>query len=364
MYTPQTIAEIKAEIISDLEGETGQTTPIFKRAFNRVLATALAGVVALLHRRILWGYRQIFTDTCDEEALAYKEARYGITPSPSVAAILVATISGDEGATSPAGTLWTCADNGLAYLQSFDATISGGIASAQVECLTLGALSTLATGAALSLVSPLAGITGAVVASSSLDGQDADTLEERRAQVRAREQRTDEIGTVGYYISKALEVSGVAFARVSRNAGGDVDVYPLAALSGPARVPGSTLLATIQAYLQDLSRRPLCANIYALASVERTASVVITGLSPSDATTKANITAAINAYLYARLPRQYTDDPESTDWISVGDLWAIISANGAVATGVTLTVSGIGSGVMSYQLPIGEIVAPGGVSFA
>lgn len=370
MYTPPTIAEIKAQVIADIEGEIGQKTPILARAFVRVLAKALAGIVALLYRRILWSYLQIFPETASEEAIAYYEDRYGITPSPAVAAVLVLTVSGDEGATASSGTLWISEDNGLVYQQTTDVTLGGaGTGTVEVECLSTGSDTTLAADAVLDLSSPIDGIDSSVVTSITTEGEDADTLEERRAAVIERMRRTDEIGTAGWYITCALEVSGVALARVKRTSDGDVNVYPLVDITGSSRVPGSTMLATIQTYLQDLTRRPLCANVYAIAATERTATVTISGATLKDgssvnATTLSSVESAIKAYFYAAYPRQYTDDAEATDWVQVGDLWAILIANSVIATGVTLTISGIGSGITSYQLPIGEIVAPGTITWA
>jgi uncharacterized phage protein gp47/JayE len=364
MYTPPTIATIKAQIISDIESEIGQNTPLLSRAFIRVLAKALSGVLALAYRVVLWVYQQIHPETAEEESIAYYEDRYGLTPSPAVAAVLAVSIAGTDGSTCPAGTYWTNEDNGLVYTQAAAANISGGVATASLTCLTAGEDSTLAAAAVLTLVSPLSGIESATVTAITTEGQAADTLEDRRAAVIARMQRTDEIGTTGWYISTALDVSGVAFARVERNTGGDIDVYPLMAVTGSARIPDSTELATIQTYLQDASRRPLCANVYALASVERTATVTISGLSPSDETTKAAITSAWEAYCYAAYPRQFSDDADATDVISLGAIWAMIIAAGATATAVSLTISDIGSGVTSYTLPIGEILAPGAITWA
>lgn len=364
MYTPPTIASLKAQIIADIEGEIGQAAPILPRAFVRVLAKALAGVLASLYRRNLWAYLQIFPQTCDEEVLAYYEDRYGITPSPSIPAVLTLEVSGDDDTLVPAGTYLTSPDNGLVYSTALAVTIAGGVASVQAQCLTAGEASTLALSSTLSLVPPIAGISGATVTAVTQAGQDADTLDERRAQVLERMRRTDEIGTSGWYISKALEVPGVAFARVTRNSGGDVTVYPLLGVTGAARIPDASMLATIQAYLQDQTRRPLAANVYTLATVERTATLTITGVSPNDATTKAAIEAAWQAYCYAAYPRQYTDDQEPTDIVSLGAIWSLIVANGAIATGAMLTISGIGSGVTSYTLPIGEIIAPGAITWA
>lgn len=361
MYTPPTTAAIKAQIIADIEGALGQTVPILPVAFVRVIAGALAGVLALAYRFIAWAYRQIFPSTADADALGYLGVRYDMPRRASVAAIHTITISGDDGTAVPAATLWTV--DGLTYQQTALVTIAGGVATAEVECLTSGDETTQANGVALALPSPIAGITGAVIASTVVSGEDQETLEEYRARLVARMQRAPQGGATGDYVAWALEVAGVVRAMVDL-VGTDVVVYPLIALTGSSRIPGEAKLAEIQTYLQSPARRPLCATVIALAPTERTATLTISGASPSDAATRALIEAAWQAYCHAAYPRQYTDDVGATDVVSVAAIWAIIHACGATATGITLAISGIGSGVTSYTLPKDEILAPGTVTWA
>ncbi|MBL8966331.1 MAG: baseplate J/gp47 family protein, partial [Spirochaetaceae bacterium] len=264
----------------------------------------------------------------------------------------------------PAGTLWASSVSRLVYEQVTLAVISGGSASVEIECLTPGAAGNLSTSSALSLPSPLPGVLSAVVASTVVSGEDEEDLDTYRSRLLQRMREQPQGGAAGDYIRWALEVTGVVKAFATRNSGGDVLVYPLVAVSGSARVPAAGKLAEIQAYLQDPARRPLAANVYALSSTERTVDITISGLSPADAATKANILAAITAYLYAAYPRQYLDDPAPTHIISLAAIWGIIIAQGAVATGVAMAVSGIGSGVSTYEIPMGEIVKLGALAWA
>ena len=78
MITIPTIATIRDQIIADIESKIGQTVPVLPKAFFRVLATALAGVLALLYRFGAWIYRQIFVATADAEALALRGAEFGV----------------------------------------------------------------------------------------------------------------------------------------------------------------------------------------------------------------------------------------------------------------------------------------------
>lgn len=361
MYTPPTRAEIEAQIISAIEGRTGQNTPLLSRAFTRVLAVALSGALWLLYQLALWAMRQAFPQTADAESLAYLGDWYDMPRNPAVAAILSITVSGDDGTVVPAGTLWT--GGACVYQQAADVTIAAGVATAEVSCLAAGADTTLGIGDATTLPSPLAGVTGAVVASVLVDGVDQESLDDYRARIAFRMRNQPQGGSAADYIRWASEVSGIVGGHVKLS-GTDVIVYPLASLTGSARVPDAGKLAEVEDYLQDPSRRPLCATVYAQAATERTVDVQITGLDPSDSATKANIVAGIQAYLYAAYPRQFTDALAPTHIVSAAAIWGIIIAQGAVATGVTVTISGIGSGVTTYELPIGEIVKPGTISWA
>lgn len=361
MYTPPTRAEIEAQIIASIEGRTGQTTPLLRWAFSRVLAKALSGALWLLYQLVLWAMRQQFPATADSDALAYLGDWYEMPRNPSVAAILSITISGDDDTVVPAGVLWTA--SGIVYSQLAAVTIASGVATAQVEALTSGADTTLEPGDALALPSPLAGVTGAVVASVIEEGEDEEDLETYRSRIEFRMRNQPQGGAAADYIRWAMEVAGIVGGHV-KLVGTDVIVYPLAALTGSARVPSAPDLAEVEDYLQAAERRPLCATVYAQAAVERTVDITITGLDPSTDAVKDNIEAGISAYLYAAYPRQFTDDPAPTHIVSLAAIWSIVIAQGAVATAITMTISGIGSGVTTYELPIGELVAPGTVSWA
>jgi len=361
MYTAPTRAEIDAQIIASIEGQLGQTVTIFPKAFVRVLSKALSAVLSLAYQFIAWAIRQIFPATSDAESLSYYGDWYAMPRAAATSAILQITISGDDPTAIPAGTLW--AYGSLVFTQAADVVISSGTASAQIQALAYGIAGNLPPSTVLFLPSPKAGVTGAVVAAVSTAAVDEEPLDLWRSRIVQRMQNQPQGGATGDYIRWAMEVAGIAGAHVKK-IGTDVYLYPLAALTGSARIPDAPKLAEVQTYLQDPIRRPLCATVYASAPVSRTVSLSISGLSPADANTKANITAGVSAYLYAAYPKQYSDEAAPTNLVSLAAIWGIIIANGAVATGVTMTVSGIGAGVQIYDLPIGEIADPGVITWA
>jgi uncharacterized phage protein gp47/JayE len=360
--TIPSITAIRDQILSDISARIGASVPILPKAAWRVLATALAGVLALLYRMTGWGYRQIFPQTADDAALASIGEQYGIIRTPAVAAKLTATATGTDGTNIPAGTFWTLL--GLIYTQDALQVIASGTATIALTCLTPGSAGNIANGLTISVVSPISGMNStATIASTTTTGVDAEALTAYRARVMTRMQNKPQGGAAADYVGWAREVAGIVKAFAFRTAVGYVTAYPLQAVTGASRIPMAGKITEVQTYLNDVSRRPLCANVLAAAMTERTVDFTITGLSPNDATTKAVIIAAITSYLYAAYPRQYIDELNPTDVLSVAAIWGIISAAGAIATAVTMTVSGIGT-VTSYTLAYSELAAPGTVTWA
>lgn len=360
MYTPTPRATIEAQIISKYEAELGTSVPILRRAFVRITAIAFSGVIWLMHHLVAWAMKQIFIQLMDADYLEYFGDWYGLPRKSASVAIITADVSGTNGTELRAGVL--ALYGSLVFTIRSTKTIAGGVAEIELEALTAGVSGNLETGTVLALPAPLVGVDSIVVTGILVPGVEKEDVEDWRSRLKARMQTAPQGGAFGDYIRWACEVAGIVAAHVKRS-GTDVFVYPLTAKTGASRIPAAGKLAETQDYLQDPVRRPLCATVYAYAATERTVAATITGLTPNDEDTKAGIVADFNKYVYAAYPKQYSDEANPTDVISAGGVWAILIARGAIATAVSLSVSGIGSGVPSYTLPIGEIASPGVVSW-
>ncbi len=363
MVTIPTVAQIRQQIIADIEARIGTTIPLLPKAFIRVLATALAGIAALLYRVAAWVYRQIFPQTADDEALMRQGERYAIIRIAAVKARLTATATGDNDTVIPTGTLWVSAAS-LVYQQTVEAIIAGGTATITVECLTAGDAGTLSVGAVLTIASPIAGLNStATVASVVTTGEDQEALEDYRTRVMERMQNAPQGGAAPDYVAWAREVAGIVKAFAYNTAAGYVTVYPLQAITGTARIPAAGKITEVQDYVSAAERRPLCANVLAAAMTELSVTVTITGLSPNDAATKTAVQATLTAYFYAAYPKQYPDEPAPTDKLSVAAIWAAVAAAGAVASAAEMNVPGVGA-TTSYQLGNAQIAKLGTLSWA
>jgi uncharacterized phage protein gp47/JayE len=313
MITIPKISTIRDQIITDIEARIGQTIPSMPKAFFRVLATALAGVISLLYRFAAWVYDQIFPQTASSEALVRIGEQYGIVRLPAVAAVQTATAPGTNTTIIPAGTLWQI--NGQVHRQTDAATISGGVATINLQALVAGDAGNSGIGAVLRIVTPQAGVAGtATITAVVTTGEDQEAIEDYRTRVLARLQQKPQGGAAADYIGWAREVAGVVKAFAFRTAPGDVTVYPLVSLTVD-RIPDAPKLAEIEAYLQDEIRRPLCANVYTAAMTEREVNLTVTTLQPDTTTVRNTIQTALANYLLGRYPRQYTDEANPTDQI-------------------------------------------------
>ena len=356
MVTIPTTAEIRDQIISDIEGKLGITVPWLPKAFIRVLATALAGVQSLVYRFGLWIYKQIFAATADNEALIKRGAQYGLSRSPAVRAKHTAQATGTDDTQIDGGTLWIGDENGLVYQQEETVVIAAGVAAITVECLTAGDAGNLAVDDILKIGSPIIGVDNtATVTGTTTTGEDQESIESFRAQVMQREKNKPQGGAAPDYVQWALEVAGIAEAYAFRPTPGFVNVYPLTDDPDPAnRIPGAPKLTEVEDYLDDTVRRPLNAGVAAVAFTELDFDVDIADLSPGDATTKANILAAITVYMYARRPAQYADEVNPKNVISAGEITSIAIAAGAQIATVTLKNAG-GNPITSYTLQDSEL---------
>lgn len=354
--TIPTIAEIRDQIISDIETKIGASIPIAPKAFVRVLAVALAGVQGLAYRFGKWIYQQIFPQTADEEALARIGDQYAISRIPAMRAQLTADATGDEDTELPAGTLWR-GPNDLVYSQAATVVIpEAGTVEIAVECLTAGEDGNLEIGEILNLVTPIPGATGeATVNATVVTGEDQEDIEDYRDRILIRLRNRPQGGAAPDWVLWTREVPGIVKAFAFRTAPGTVTAYPLVAVTGDSRLPGAPKIAEVLAYLDDTALRPLCADVLVVAMTERSFTVKITGLQPNTQEVKDAITAAYQTYLWSRYPKQYPNEINPVDIVSAAALYGVAFEAGADQLTLELYINGNPSPIAAHILASNEI---------
>jgi len=363
-----TTEEIRDRIISDIETNIGQATPLFAKAFNRVLATALSGVFTIIYKYGRWAIDQIFTVTQDEDSLQLKGEQYDIARKTATQAELTVSFTGDNGAAIPAGTQFRGNTNGLVYQTQALLSISGGVASGNVLCLTSGIAGNLTNGSVLTIISPLPGIDNqATVTTTVTEGENQESIEDYRARIQQREKLPPQGGSKADYIAWALEVSDITRAfswgkrDVSTILAGYIEVYPITD-NDTSRIPSAAKLTEVKNYIDDPTRAPLQAvEIGVFAMTEVTIDVDVTALSPDTAAVRTAFEENLETYLLEREPKQFENQIDVKNVVSRSGVEAIAINSGADS--ITLTIDA-GSGVVeSYTLEYDELALKGSVTF-
>lgn len=356
--TIPTIAEIRDQILTDIQSGLGLDSPPLPRSAFGILATAVAGALALVYRFAAWVERQIFTQTADRDALILRGNEYGLAPTPAQPWQGTATATGTDGTTIPLGTLYQI--SGTAYRVTEEEEISGST-TIKLEALEAGDAQNRDNGDEVKLVTPISGVDRtATIASTTQTGEDAETTEAFRARILQRQQNLPRGGAFPDWIRWTTEVPGVAEAKVSRPAAGSVNVYPILDEPDPEnRIPDGAKLDEIEEYITDPQRAPIrAAAVSVIAPTEVEFDVDIDDLSPDTTSIKTAIEDAIEAHLYSRRPKQYSDESNPADVISAARLSAIAVSAGAEVATVTLK-NASGDTITDYTLDIDELAKLG-----
>lgn len=260
-FNRPTLSELQNQAESDLAGRLGLGS-LLRRGVLRALARMTAGLVHLLHGHLAWIARQAFPDTADAEELERWAGLYGFARKVSEPATGQVEFTGTTGAVIPQATRLRRSD-GVEFETLADATISSGVATADVQAVLAGAAGDTTAGAAVLQLSPaLAGVVleVEVLSPGLLDGSDAETDEELRARVVARLRAGSRGGSAADYEVWALEVGGVsrAWALPLHLGPGTVGVTFFVSSGGGAPIPDSGKVAEVQAYID--ARRPVTAE--------------------------------------------------------------------------------------------------------
>ena len=134
----------------------------------------------------------------DENSLITRAAKYGIYQNPAVKCKATATATGTTGTTIPAGSIYQL--NGVVYSSDSAVTISGST-TIQITSIETGADTQLTAGDVLSLATPQAGVDNDITISSiTQDGEDEQTIESLRNQVKQRERNKPQGGAIPDFV--------------------------------------------------------------------------------------------------------------------------------------------------------------------
>ena len=289
------LQEIVDRVKSDLESRLTGGAPALRRSFIAILSRVLGGGFHLLYGFLDWASKQPFPDSADEENLLRLASIWGVLRKEATYSELTVTFTGSNGVTIPEGSEMQRSD-GVLFVVNADVTISGGTATASVTSVDPGDATNTDVGTALTLTSPIAGVTSqGTVASFVSEAEDEETVEALRARLIDRIQNPPQGGAATDFERWALEVPGVTRAWVYPENEGlgtvgisfvrddDVDIFPSVGE-----------VAEVQEYIDD--RRPVTidATVFAPTPLEVDFTISVT---PNTVAVKAAVEAELEDLL-------------------------------------------------------------------
>lgn len=291
------LADLIERAAADIESRLPGGDARLRRSNLAVLARVHSGAVHGLYGYLAWLALQLMPDTAELEHMDRWAAIWGVTRKAATAAEGNVTLTGTNGAVVPTGTTLQRSD-GAQFTVDADATIASGTATATVTAAAAGADGNTEATSALTIVSPIAGVTSAcVVAAGGLSGgADTESDEALRARLLDRIQEPPHGGADFDYVKWALEIPGVTRAWC----------FPLEMGLGTVTVrfvrdddvsiiPDAGEVAAVQAHIDGL--RPVTADVYVVAPAAVALNLTISGLVPATAAVREAIAAELDDLL-------------------------------------------------------------------
>lgn len=218
--------------------------------------------------------------------------------------VLTATLSGPAGTVVPQGTQFSA--SGILFQSTADVTLGGpSVATTlSVRALTAGIVGNLDTGAPLSLVAAISGVTASATVIGIISyGVDIESVDSLRDRVLFRIRKPPMGGDADDYVAWAREVPGVtrAWAAPHEVALGTVTIRfmmdDLRASTG-----GYPIQADCDAVAAHIATvRPITvSDIYVVPPVPQPVNLAISSLSPDTASTRAAILSSLSATIKQR----------------------------------------------------------------
>ncbi|WP_455424787.1 baseplate J/gp47 family protein [Dryocola sp. LX212] len=246
---PDLITQLRNDILSRF-----QSDDILRRADAEVYSRAVAAAVNTLYGYIDYLARNILPDEANELWL-YRHGNLKKCPrKPAVEAAGWARWDGvDDGVAIDEGVELQ-RDDQVTFITTAAAISAGGTLRVPVECETAGSTGNTDDGTALSLVSPVSGLSSRAAADSVVGGADIEGVEQWRARIIDRWYYVPQSGADEDYVIWAESVPGISRAWTFRNWAGLGTVGVMCATDDDTNpVPSDAELQAVYDYIAPLS---------------------------------------------------------------------------------------------------------------
>lgn len=355
-FNVPTLTEVLDRAKSDIDANVTGADARVRRSVLGVLATVLAGAAKGHYDYLSWVSDQTNTLYADGSNLDLWGRIWSVERKAASIATGTVTFSGTDGTVIPSDTALQRSD-GVQYVVTTGGTVSSGSVTVTVEAAEAGDDGNADIGVQMNLVSPIAGLTSAGSVLEITGGSDREkdgdkgTNDDYRGRILDRIAAPPHGGAAADYIQWALEVPGVTRAWVfpQELGAGTVSLRFMMDDTYSDAIPLTADVATVQAYIDDESRRPVTDSFLALAPVAVPQDVTIAGLTPD--------TTAIRSAIEAELADMIRREAIPGGSIPVSKFWEAISI-AAGETSHTLTTPSANVTTLT-----GQIITLGTVSY-
>lgn len=298
-FTRPTLPEIVERIEAEISSRLG-IGPLPERGPLKGLARVMAGISHAFHGHLDYVARQVVPLEAEAEVLEQWADLFGLERLVATKASGPVMFTGTVGATVPLNALLVRSDGARYRTTATGIVGGGGTVDVAVQAELAGAAGNAVAGTALSISTPIAGVTRAVVASGGLvGGEDRESDAELRDRLRDTVSARPQGGSLQDYRAWALEVGGVTrvwvFAGEDYLGPGTVGVTFAADDEPGGPIPTAPLVALVQARLTDQTRRdsaPVTADVTTYAAVALPVAFTIE-LTPDTAAVRAQVEQAL-----------------------------------------------------------------------
>ena len=352
--TPTT-SELSDNIVAQIEASLGQPTPLLPKAFIRVLAKTLAGVMILLFKFGGGLFLNMFVRTATLETITINGRtirpleEWGILvgagrPAAATAAELRVSVTvTEQTGTLDSGTQLINPDTGVIYLTKETVSLDDDNVEVTIRAVSdeeggggRGSVGNLDPGDTVDFANPIANVGNtAEVLEQVVTGADGERTEDYRRRVIRRYQRRPQGGAYVDYEDWSLEVEGIVNAYPYTGDPGEVDIYVEAdpdSTGDEDGIPTQAQLDAVKDSIEDeqdgrASRRPLGAFVNVLPIDRVPFDVEVTGLDVADDDeVKQDIEEAVEEFFLDREPFiPGLSVPPRRDQITVAQISAAVS---------------------------------------
>lgn len=258
-----------------------------RRSDAAVIARAHSAVAFGLYGYLAWLYEQGFVDSAEEEALLRHGYEMKIDRKQPTYASGNVVVTGTTG--SPIDETARLAINQILYEVTTPVILVDGTAIVNVRAVSTGIAGNQLPNTILEFSSPVTGVNSATVVDGNglTGGTDLEDIEDYRARVLERKQKTPHGGNADDHETWAKEEAGVTRAWCKRNwvGPGTVAVFIVNDDADPI-TPNEQALNTVKAGIDK--KRHVCGELYVLAPTLRPVNYILS-VTPDTARVRAAV---------------------------------------------------------------------------